>query len=394
MSSAKTTNTTLALAISTVLASASSQATPVAANYTSHSTVFNNNFRLRLADNQIVQVPLPQANVEQQQSEAFENSKYTSDDAKLLSMYWDLGDFSNAKLYIGSLLLSGDDAAIQQVLQQAQLIKRQDEAFWNSKYTFNDLEILANFWGKNERWDAKLKLGSLLLGGRDAEIQQALQQAANQPAQEAALPQANVEQSPANASTQQWEAYSNSKYTYDDAELLAEHWGKPEPWDAKLKIGSLLMSGDDAAIQKALQQAGNNQAIQQARQQRQQQARAEEQQEEAFLNSKYTYEDAERLAEYWGKPYPWNAKLKIGSLLLGGKDAEIQQALLELRQWNTYSNSKYTYDDAEGLAEHWGKPEPWDAKLKIGSILMSGDDAAIQKALQQANQKAEQQKHD
>ncbi|OQY56552.1 MAG: hypothetical protein DRR08_07560 [Candidatus Parabeggiatoa sp. nov. 2] len=167
------------------------------------------------------------------------------------------------------------------------------------------------------------------------------------------------------------EAFWNSKYTYDDAALLAEYWGKPDPWYAKLKIGRLLVSGEDAAIQKALQQA---------RQQGQQES-------EAFWNSKYTYDDAELLAEYWGKS-TWDAKLKIARLLVSGDDAaiqkDLQQAKAEQQQWNAYSNSKYTYDDAAVLAEYWGKSEAWDAKLKIGSLLVSGDEAAIQKALQQA----------
>ena len=297
MHSAKTTNTTLALAISAVLATASSQATSVAPNHTSDSTVSNSSFLL--ASNEVT---------EQQQS----------------------------------------------------------EAFWNSKYTYDDAALLAEYWGKPDPWYAKLKIGRLLVSGEDAAIQKALQQAGNNPAI-----QQTRQQQQARAEQQQLEALSNSKYTYDDAEFLAEYWGKSDISDAKLKIGRLLVSGDEAAIQKALQQA---------RQQRQQQS-------EAFWNSKYTYDDAELLAEYWGKS-TWDAKIKIARLLVSGDDAaiqkDLQQAKAEQQQWNAYSNSKYTYDDAAVLAEYWGKSEAWDAKLKIGSLLVSGDEAAIQKALQQA----------
>jgi hypothetical protein len=79
--------------------------------------------------------------------------------------------------------------------------------------------------------------------------------------------------------------------------------GESEPWDAKLKIGSLLMKGSDATVQEALQNA------------RQQAQTDEEQQLKAFQNSKYIYEDAVLLAEFWGKPEPWDAKLKMGRLM-------------------------------------------------------------------------------
>jgi ribosomal protein L16/L10AE len=373
MHSAKTTNTTLALAISAVLATASSQATSVAPNHTSDSAMSNSSFLLASND------------VTEQQSEAFWNSKYTYDDAELLAEYWGKPEPWYAKLKIGRLLINGDDAAIQKALQQARnnpaiqqvLQQRQQQApaeqqqwdaYSNSKYSYDDAEFLAEYWGKPNISDAKLKIGRLLVSGDDAAIQKALQQARQQ-------------------QQQQSEAFWNSKYTYDDAELLADYWGKPDPWYAKLKIGRFLVSGDEAAIKKALQQARNNPAIQQVLQQRQQQARTEQQQSEAFWNSKYTYHDAVLLAMYWGKP-TWDAKLKIGSLLMSGDDAAIQKAVQQAKvvqqQWNAYSNSKYTYDDAVLLAEYWGKLEPWDAKLKIGSLLMSGDDAAIQKALQQA----------
>ncbi|RKZ51668.1 MAG: hypothetical protein DRR16_01495 [Candidatus Parabeggiatoa sp. nov. 3] len=306
MSSAKTKNTSLALAISTVLATTSYQAALATPNDTSHSTV--NSFIL-LAEAKpalpLATAQQPSASLEQLQYEAFENSKYTDKDAKLLTMYWDYGDFSNAKLYIGSLLMSGDDATVQKVLQQAQLLKQQDEAFWNSKYTIDDAELLAESWGKPTLWDAKLKIGSLLMSGDDAAIQKALQQAANQ-----ANPEQQDEQ-------QQSEAFWNSKYTYNDAQLLAEWWGMSAPWDAKLKIGRLLMNGNDAAIQKELQQ---------------------QQQSNAFWNGKYTIADAQILAEYWNKSELWDAKLKIGSLLMSGDNAAVKKALQQAKQTVKWPN--------------------------------------------------------
>ncbi|MGR9013467.1 MAG: hypothetical protein ACU83U_07465 [Gammaproteobacteria bacterium] len=110
---------------------------------------------------------------------------------------------------------------------------------------------------------------------------------------------------------------------------------------------------------------------------------------EAFANS-YTYEDAVLLAKFWGKPTPWDAKLKIGSLLLNGDNDAVQQALNNARQASledeeikAFANS-YSYEDAALLAKFWGKPTPWDAKLKIGSLLLNGNNTAVQQALSNA----------
>jgi hypothetical protein len=96
---------------------------------------------------------------------------------------------------------------------------------------------------------------------------------------------------PANTQEKEWETYTNSQYSYEDAALLAQFWGESEPWDAKLKIGRLLMSGHEVTVQKALQNA---------RQQAQASQANEDQQWEAYRASNYTFEDAELLAKFWG----------------------------------------------------------------------------------------------
>ncbi|MEN8219609.1 MAG: hypothetical protein ABFS56_25310, partial [Pseudomonadota bacterium] len=254
MFSAKTTNTSLALAVSAVLATTSSQAIPIAPNHTSDSTLSNGTLLLAY-------------NVGEW--ETYTNSKYTYSDAELLANYWDKPTPWDAKLKIGSLIKAGDDAAVANALRgaranapQAYVEQQQWDAYANSKYTYSDAELLAAYWGKSTPWDAKLKIGRLIKAGDDAAVAWA-------------LAQANVEQ-------QQWEAYTNSKYTYSDAELLAAYWGKSTHWDAKLKIGRLIKAGDDAAVAQALQQARANAP----------QASVEQQQWEAYTNSKYTYSDA------------------------------------------------------------------------------------------------------
>lgn len=168
------------------------------------------------------------------------------------------------------------------------------------------------------------------------------------------------------------DAYAASRYDYDDAALLADFWGQPTPWDAKLKIGRLLLDGQGAYVQQALQQAS----------QRAQDPEA--QRIDAFVDGPFTYDDAALLADFWGKPSPWDAKLKIGGLLLDGQSARVEAALGNARSWKAYVASRYGYNDAEALAGLWGLPSPWDAKLKIGRLLLAGDEARLQRALQAA----------
>ena len=112
------------------------------------------------------------------------------------------------------------------------------------------------------------------------------------------------------------DAFFNSQYTYNDAELLAAFWGEKSVWDAKLKIGGHVLGNNQSAIDQALNHAHT--ALPSS---------LEDQQSEAFFNSKYNYADAELLAAFWGENSVWDAKLKIGDLLLNNQIDDMQQAL-------------------------------------------------------------------
>ncbi|MCB1173260.1 MAG: hypothetical protein KDK39_06835 [Leptospiraceae bacterium] len=101
----------------------------------------------------------------------------------------------------------------------------------------------------------------------------------------------------------------------------------------------------------------------------------------AYSNSKYTYDDAEILAQLWGLAAPWDAKLKMGSMILNGQSASIER-ILESRQFRAYSDSQYSYEDAESLAQLWGLESPWDAKLKMGRLILNGKPEQIDNALE------------
>jgi len=134
-------------------------------------------------------------------------------------------------------------AEAAQSVAQSYTEQQRSDAFFASQYGYNDADLLAGFWGEKSVWDAKLKIGGLLLDGNSDAVAQALKNMQSPSKQQVV------------AEEQKSDAFFNSDYTYDDAALLATFWGKATPWDAKLKIGSLLLSDNDAAVQQALKNA-------------------------------------------------------------------------------------------------------------------------------------------
>jgi hypothetical protein len=99
---------------------------------------------------------------------------------------------------------------------------------------------------------------------------------------------------------------------------------------------------------------------------------------DAYFQSAYQYCDAEILSSYWGMNLD-DTKMRMGRKILWGEadmlileqflaDAKVS-ALYALENYPdelcNYGLSRYNYDDAEALAEFWGEPTPWDAKIRI-----------------------------
>lgn len=114
---------------------------------------------------------------------------------------------------------------------------------------------------------------------------------------------------------------------------------------------------------------------------------------DAFFGSEYTYWDAAQLATYWGQDLD-EAKARIGRKIRWGPAdvAILEQFLLDARleslqsvnDLRFYVESSYNYDDAAVLAEFWGDPTPFDAKLRIERNLILGNVDEVETALQLA----------
>lgn len=167
-------------------------------------------------------------------------------------------------------------------------------AFWNKKYTYCDAKVLAAYW-EQSIFEAKARAGEKLLNGENGILEGYLAKARTR-AQDIDQPTCT---------------YNDEGYTYNDAESLAEYWGKTTPWDAKLKMNRLIMQGSNAAIQKDLQQSKQQSSL------------------DAFWEQN-TICDAKLLAAYWKQPI-LEAKARAGDKLLLGAREILEEILTEVR---------------------------------------------------------------
>jgi hypothetical protein len=116
---------------------------------------------------------------------------------------------------------------------------------------------------------------------------------------------------------------------------------------------------------------------------------------DAFFSSPYDYWDASILAEFWGASIT-DAKVAMGNKILSGAvgkallvqvltDARID-ALESVEELRNFADAQYTYDDAAALAEFWGDPSPYEAKLRIEHNLILDQKDQVDQALTLARQ--------
>lgn len=131
--------------------------------------------------------------------------------------------------------LKCDEGEISQNYAQREL-----DTFFSSGYSYWDAAQLASYWGQAVD-EAKARIGRKILWG---------------PADVALLEQflldARLESL---QSVSDLRFYSESRYTYGDAAMLAEFWGDATPYDAKLRIERNLIMGNADEVDYALELA-------------------------------------------------------------------------------------------------------------------------------------------
>lgn len=239
----------------------------------------------------------------------------------------------------------------------------------NANYTYCDIKLLSAYW-KQSRYDSKVRAGEKILRNEYDVLESYLNSARTQAEAQ------NLKCTFADA--------DNPAYTYQDAEVLANFWGKPTPYEAKLKVAAMLQDGDNKLVKRALTQA------------RQSGGTNNRSHEIAAANAFYdnptnTYCDLRLLSAYWQQDF-YESKIRAGSKLLAGAHSTMEQYRQAARDYAlehnvrcTFAdadNPRYTYEDAVKLANYWGKPEPYGAKLKIAGMLQAGQNKLVKQALQ------------
>jgi hypothetical protein len=118
-------------------------------------------------------------NVNQGEWDAYISSDYDYYDAAVLADFWD-ATIEQAKARIGRKLKWGisDQAVLDQMLVDArvQALKSVEDLnmFSASGYSYDDAQALADFWGDQSAYDAKLRIERNLIMGNYNVVSQAL----------------------------------------------------------------------------------------------------------------------------------------------------------------------------------------------------------------------------
>jgi hypothetical protein len=113
-------------------------------------------------------------------------------------------------------------------------------AFFQSKYSYSNARILADFWGQS-LGEAKARIGRKILWGQKdvAILEQFLVDAKVK-----ALQSLKEGSSPL-------PLFSELGYTYKDAEALSKFWGE-SVFDSKIRIEKNLVLGNESVVKRAL----------------------------------------------------------------------------------------------------------------------------------------------
>ncbi len=159
-------------------------------------------------------------------------------------------------------------------------------------------------------------------------------------------------------------AFLDAGYTWEDATVLAELWGLDQDvYLAKVKAGTFLADGVALVDSPFADPAAGD-------------GFTDDQLVDVFVAAGHGVADAEVLAQEWGIGDLTEAKVKAGRELKAvGVLPFVDPAPVESGDSTgvtAFFDAGYDYDDAVLLAGHWGLPEPYDAKVKAGSLLEDG----------------------
>lgn len=178
---------------------------------------------------------------------------------------------------------------------------------------------------------------------------------------------------PSHTTDQEFTAFFDAGYTYDDAVALARIWHEPSGPGAidnvKAEAGGKLLAGESLPVEPS----GTP-------------ATAEEKAMEAFWHAGYDYQDAQRLATMWHETDLSKVKAEAGRKLENGQPLPIQPSggstaapadRNESAAAMAFWDAGYTYDDAVQLAKTWHTTDAYQAKVVAGKKIERGESLPI-----------------
>lgn len=113
--------------------------------------------------------------------------------------------------------------------------REQDAALWGAGYEMEEIDALAALWG-TDVIETKSRIGQMLIDGEEVPV-----------------PPDSVPDH--NPGEDQYEAFFDAGYTFDDLAVLAQMWGVGQ-FDAKLRAGQAVLDGETLPIAPGSAQPG------------------------------------------------------------------------------------------------------------------------------------------
>lgn len=107
---------------------------------------------------------------------------------------------------------------------------------------------------------------------------------------------------------------------------------------------------------------------------------------QVFFNNGYNYCDAKLIAAFWGMGVG-RAKAEAGrKILAGGGNVLRNDVMPRARQMARceWADTGHSYQDAERLAAYWGYGSVWEAKNKVAQLYTQGNTGQVRRSLQAA----------
>lgn len=158
--------------------------------------------------------------------DAYTASDLTWADSVALGEYWGIESSYEVRIKAGFWLLDGYDPL--EIFAAPTSEQLAIDTFFGVGYDYDDAVALADYWGLEFPYDAKIKAGLELKAG--AELPPVAQPSVAEDFTLEGL---------------QLDAFFNAGYDYADAVALADFWGEADTYEAKLKAGALIKAGLD-----------------------------------------------------------------------------------------------------------------------------------------------------